>query len=522
MQIVKNVGSSWFGLAVNILVGIFLSPLILHKLGDAAFGIWVLIFSVTGYYGLFDLGIRSSIVRYVAKFSAVHDNESLARLVNTVLFSYTVIGLVTMAVTWVMSLWVDSIFRIPPDFLQTARILFLMVGGSVAIGFPLGVFAGVLEGLQRFYLLNLTNVVSTLLRAVLIIYVLRHGYGLLTVAAITIALPVLTALARAAFVLSILPLKFGWGLVDRKSMSVVANYSSASFVIMLAYKLRFRTDELVLGAFLSSTAITYFSIADRLVDYAGEVVSGLAQIFVPMSSQSEARGDMVRLRKIFVAGNRACALIIFPLAVFLIVLGKSVITVWIGAKYVAVSYPVLLVILLPSTLLIAQGASPRILFGMGKHKALAWIVSLEALANLALSIILVRYYGIMGDAVGTAIPLLFTTTIFLPTYLCRSLQVRKRTFVLRAYLLPFLLCLPMAAGLLLMQQWFVAQHYWQLGVQILVGGLIYGAGLLWAYRTGHLLDVSGLTPIAESATSGNLEVAPGDGEAKEAVAPDLS
>ncbi len=69
-QILRNVGSSWFALGVNVLVGIFLSPYILHRLGDEAFGLWILIFSATGYYGLFDLGIRSSIVRYVAKYSA--------------------------------------------------------------------------------------------------------------------------------------------------------------------------------------------------------------------------------------------------------------------------------------------------------------------------------------------------------------------------------------------------------------------------------------------------------------------
>ena len=62
-QILRNVGSSWSALAVSVVVGIFLSPFILHRLGDTSFGIWVLIFSVTGYYGLFDLGIRSSIIR---------------------------------------------------------------------------------------------------------------------------------------------------------------------------------------------------------------------------------------------------------------------------------------------------------------------------------------------------------------------------------------------------------------------------------------------------------------------------
>src|SRR5580704_5318496 len=99
-QILKNVGSSWSALATNVLVGIFLSPFILHRLGDSAYGIWVLIFSITGYYGLFDLGIRSSVVRYVSKFTATGESDKLNRLVNTSLWSYTLIGAVAMLITF--------------------------------------------------------------------------------------------------------------------------------------------------------------------------------------------------------------------------------------------------------------------------------------------------------------------------------------------------------------------------------------------------------------------------------------
>src|SRR5580692_13155581 len=106
-QILKNVGSSWFALGVNVLVGLFLSPFILHRLGDTAFGLWILIFSATGYYGLFDLGIRSSIVRYVSKFTATGDREELAKLVNTSLFTYSCIGVASMLVTLVVASQVD-------------------------------------------------------------------------------------------------------------------------------------------------------------------------------------------------------------------------------------------------------------------------------------------------------------------------------------------------------------------------------------------------------------------------------
>ena len=126
-EVVKNVGSSWFSLGVSALVGVFLSPYSPHR-RDTAYGIWVLIFSITGYYGLFDLGIRSS------TYTATGDHEGLAQVMSTSLV--TAIGMVTMIVTLACSLFVDRLFRIPSKFLTTARRLFLMVGAAVAIGFP--------------------------------------------------------------------------------------------------------------------------------------------------------------------------------------------------------------------------------------------------------------------------------------------------------------------------------------------------------------------------------------------------
>ena len=234
-QILTNVGSSWFALSVNVLVGIFLSPYILHRLGDVAFGLWVLIFSVTGYYGLFDLGIRSSIVRYVAKYSANEERKELNRLVSTAMVTYSCIGAVTLTLTFIVAYYVTSIFRVPPAFVVTARRLLLMVGTAVS----LGVFNGILEGLQRFYLLNITNISSTLVRALLIVLVLQHGRGLLSVAAITVSLPLCNSLINSIAVFRLLPLRLGIQYLNRSSMRRIAGYSGTTFLIIVAQRLRF-------------------------------------------------------------------------------------------------------------------------------------------------------------------------------------------------------------------------------------------------------------------------------------------
>jgi len=498
IEILKNVGSSWFALGINVLVGIFLSPFILHRLGDAAFGIWVLIFSVTGYYGVFDLGIRSSIVRYVSKFAATADIEDVAKVINTSLFSYSCVGIFSMLVTCVITIYANRIFHIPPEFSATTRWLLLMVGTSVALGFPLGVFGGTLEGLQRFDILNWTSIASTLVRALLIVMFLKRGYGLLTIAFITIVLPIVTSLIRAAVVRLLLPIPLGWSYINRATAREMANYSAATFVSIVAGRLRFKTDEIVIGSFLSPAAITYFNIGARIVDYAGEVVISLAQIFVPMSSQSDATGNINRLRKIFVAGNRFCAFTIFPICALLIILGKSVIEVWVGKRYIAQSYPVLVIMLIPSTLMLAQSASGRVLFGIGKHRTLAFVTMAEGIANLVLSILLVRPYGIIGDAAGTAIPLTITMVFFLPRHLCRKLEIRLWTFLREAYLLPLAACIPMTVVLLLMQRWFVPHNFRQLVMQMSAAGMTYALCLFWAFATNAALRVGELGPTPKA------------------------
>ncbi|PYV12664.1 MAG: hypothetical protein DMG23_00285 [Acidobacteria bacterium] len=267
IQAVKNVGSSWLALAVTVAVGFFLAPFILHKLGDEAYGLWILVFSLTGYYSLFDLGIRSTIVRYVSKLTTTGDDDQLARIINTSFFSYSVLAVSLLVVTAIGSRVIDLLFHVPPAFLNAAPLLFLIVGSSIALNFPLGLFAGILEGLQKFYWLNLTQIISILLRAWLIVVALKRGGGLVTITLITVSFPLLSSVAHILMVRRSLPLPFGARFVDRRSFRQLISYGAATFMIIVAARLRFQTDALVIGMFLSSSAITLFSIGSKLVDY---------------------------------------------------------------------------------------------------------------------------------------------------------------------------------------------------------------------------------------------------------------
>jgi O-antigen/teichoic acid export membrane protein len=240
-QALKNVGWNWLGAAVNLIVGFFISPFILHRLGDEAFGIWVLIFSLTGYYGVFDFGIRSSIVKYVAEFQATGDRERLNKIINTAFLTYSGVAIVLFAVVGTGSLFLGSVFHFSPGGEHPDRALFLVVGFGAALGLPLSVFAGVLEGLQEFYALNATQAAASVLRAVLIVLALHHGMGLLTAALITVALPLLSYGMYAWKVMRAVPFQLGFRLLDGFTFRQMFRYSLLSFLSMVAFRLRFQT-----------------------------------------------------------------------------------------------------------------------------------------------------------------------------------------------------------------------------------------------------------------------------------------
>ena len=477
-------------LATNIVVGIFLAPFILHHLGDAAFGIWVLIFSITGYYGLFDFGIRSSVLRYFSRALAQDDREELGKVINTSLFSYSCIGGVTFLLTLAIAPHLDKLFHITPEFHATARLLLVMVGGAVSLGFPLEISGSVLEGLQRFDIVNSTGIVATIARGALTVVALSRGGGIVVVALITVAAPLITSAIRGIIVQRICPLPLGWHYVDRGTFRRMAGYSSITFMTIVAGRLKFKTDEIIIGSMMSAAAITYFNIGARIVDYAGLVVTSLAQIFLPMSSHSEAVGDTDALRRILILGNRSCALVILPICATLIILGKSVIEVWVGAKYVATSYPVLVIMMLATTILWMQGASTRVLFGMGKHATFAVVTLIEGISNVILSVILIRPYGIIGDSLGTAIPMFCSMVFFLPWHMCHRLGLRMSTYLGQAYTLPLVICAPMIVTMLLLKLWFVPHTYVQLGMHLAIAGAVYALTLAWAFRTQRLTRYS--------------------------------
>ncbi len=61
---------------------LFLAPFVVHRLGNVAYGVWVLAISSVGYLNLLDLGMRSSVIRFVSKGNTTQDHEGASEALS--------------------------------------------------------------------------------------------------------------------------------------------------------------------------------------------------------------------------------------------------------------------------------------------------------------------------------------------------------------------------------------------------------------------------------------------------------
>src|SRR5262245_26501632 len=146
----RNVISNWASFAVSVVIGLFLSPFIVHSLGDSAYGAWVLLSSLVGYLGLLDLGTRSAVTRYVANYHATHRHEDAGRIASTAVGLFGGLGLLAVAASAVLALLVNHAFHVPEELAYVARIALVVSGVNVAVPLVAGGFGGIIVVGERF------------------------------------------------------------------------------------------------------------------------------------------------------------------------------------------------------------------------------------------------------------------------------------------------------------------------------------------------------------------------------------
>ncbi len=166
--------------------------------------------------------------------------------------------------------------------------------------------------------------------------------------------------------------------------------------------------------------------------------------FIPLASQLNAEKDVAGLRDLYLFGSRAILAICIPLLVTVVFLAGPLLALWVGTKYSANS-AVVVVLATASVLEVGYWPGRMILQGIGQHHGLAKAASFGAIANLGLSLLLIRFYGVTGVAFGTLIPAIVVNIGYIWPHTMRTVGVSILALLKGALVPVFVPALPMIA-----------------------------------------------------------------------------
>jgi len=419
VTVARNVTTRYLSIATDAVIGLMLLPFNIHHLGPAAYGLWMLTASMTTYFSVLDLGFGGSIVKFVAHYRAKRDVRGLNEIASTLFVIFAAVGIVAYLVFVGLAFNLTRVLNITPEQAETGRSLMLIIGVYVSLGFPFSIFGGVINGFQRYDLNNMVGVGSSVVVAVVNVTMLLMGFSLVELVMATTGIRVVAYFiyrlnAYAVFkALSLRPSLFRWSRV--RELSTFSVYVS---IIDWANKLNYSIDAVIIGAYLSASAVAIWTVPQRLAEMLQRMTNQLNGVLFPVVVDSDAGQKAERLRAIFIQGTRLSLVSVVPLGASLFLLAAPLIHAWVGPTFEE-SIVVTQILILVVAVRVGNSTATTVLKGAGCHRLLAFSNAGAALANVALSLLWIRRYGLIGQALGTLIPVAFTSVVVLWPAACR-------------------------------------------------------------------------------------------------------
>lgn len=397
---------------------LFLMAFIVHHLGDRLYGFWSLTSAFIGYYSLLDFGLSSAVSQYIC-IAIGHNDPAECRVVfNSALRIQSLLGGAVLLATAVTSAATPWFCKDPADAAIFWKVI-VILGVSVALGFPTRAYGGVLEAQLRFDIQSWASLLGLVLRTALMVLAILKGGQLLALAWMVLfaSLPV-TALqifyARREAPWARIDFSF---IVPREAKRLFS-YSIYTFLGLIGDIFRFQLDSVVIAGLIGLSAVTHYRVASAFSAYYINIVGCIVGLIQPVLSRLHGAQDRSGLEKVFFFATRVSICVSIFIGFSLISWGKPFIARWMGPKYEDAYWP-LVVLALAVLLDVGQNPSITLLYATFNHRFYTYLNCAEGLMNLVISVSLAKPFGVLGVALGTLIAALIMRIVAQPLWVCK-------------------------------------------------------------------------------------------------------
>ncbi len=306
----------------------FLYQYLLGSIGIKEIGIWSVVTATTAFGNVGGMGLAGSVLKFVAKYEALDRKEAVGAVVQT---AGVTIAVVIASILLIAYIPLDRLLGglVPEDSVEVARAILPFAMLILWISSLSSVFQSALEGLHRFDVPAVTNILmGTVYLGLVLLWVPQYGlHGLL-----------LAQLAQAGGMMLILWLTLRH--LAGMSSWLPLGWSKSYFREMLRYGINFQVGsllqlllepvtKLLMSRFGGLSMVGYFDMANRMVMQFRAILVSANRVLIPVIAEYQEI-DRARLKTIYVQSFRLLVFLSIPLYVGVASLAPSISRIWIG------------------------------------------------------------------------------------------------------------------------------------------------------------------------------------------------
>ena len=462
---------------LNTVVGLLYTPYMLRMMGQSEYGLYSLVASVIAYLTVLDLGFGNAIVRYTAKFRAEKKTEEQYEMFGMFFLLYLVIGIIAFGIGLGLYFNVGTLFgdTMTAVELDRARIMMLLLVANLAFTFPMSIWGSIIQAYEDFVFQKSLNIFRIILNTAVMICLLHFGYKAVAMVVVQTIFNVLTLVLNFIYCRRKLNIHiyfrfkhFHWGFLKE-----VAIYSFWIFLNAIMDRVYWSTGQFVLGAMVGTAAVAVFAIAIQLEGMYMQFSTAISSVFLPkVTAMVATNRSRKEISDLFIRTGRIQYIVLAYILSGFIIFGRQFIELWAGAGYTD-AYIISLLFFIPLTVPLIQNLGITILQARNEMKFRSVLYIIIALVSLAMQIVLTRFFGGIGCAMGVSGALVVGQILIMNVYYRRRQDLDIKTFwkeISKMSIIPIVLIF---SSMLVIRHFFALDSWGKLILGIAAFSLVY-------------------------------------------------
>ena len=476
-QLKAGVVLNYVVIILNTVVGLLYTPYMLRMMGQSEYGLYSLVASVIAYLTVLDLGFGNAIVRYTAKFRAEKKTEEQYEMFGMFFLLYLVIGIIAFGIGLGLYFNVGTLFgdTMTAVELGRARIMMLLLVANLAFTFPMSIWGSIIQAYEDFVFQKSLNIFRIILNTAVMICLLHFGYKAVAMVVVQTIFNVLTLVLNFIYCRRKLNIHiyfrfkhFHWGFLKE-----VAIYSFWIFLNAIMDRVYWSTGQFVLGAIVGTAAVAVFAIAIQLEGMYMQFSTAISSVFLPkVTAMVATNRSRKEISDLFIRTGRMQYIVLAYILSGFIIFGRQFIELWAGAGY-SDAYIISLLFFIPLTVPLIQNLGITILQARNEMKFRSVLYIIIALVSLAMQIVLTRFFGGIGCAMGVSGALVVGQILIMNVYYQRRQDLDIKTFwkeISKMSIIPIVLIF---SAMLVIRHFFALDSWGKLILGIAAFSLVY-------------------------------------------------